>query len=61
MNKNRNTPKQFYRHLIIYIIVNLMLFVLDVLDGGGWWFYFPLIGWGILVVIQALRTFVFEG
>lgn len=40
--------KGFYSHLTAYVLVNLLLFGIDMLDGGGdTWFYWPLMGWGI--------------
>lgn len=50
----------FYIHLLVYLAVNGGLFVINLLtrDGnGGWWFYWPLAGWGIGLVIHALTTF----
>ncbi len=39
--------KGFYVHASAYVLVNVALFVINLLVGGGWWFYWPLIGWGI--------------
>jgi len=50
--------KGFYTHLAIYVLVNAGLFVINlVTDGGQYWFYFPLIGWGIGIVAHALSVF----
>ena len=43
-----------YGHAMVYAIVNTALFVLDQLTPGGPWFYWPLIGWGIALVINAV-------
>ena len=43
-----------YGHAMVYAIVNTALFVLDRLTPGGPWFYWPLIGWGIALVINAV-------
>jgi hypothetical protein len=48
----------FYSHLIMFVLVNALLFVVDVLTPGGWWFYWPLFGWGIGVGIHAMSVFV---
>lgn len=45
-------------HLMIYAVVNLCLFAIDVLTGGGWWFFWPLLGWGIGLIVHVLVTFV---
>jgi hypothetical protein len=49
----------FYIHLLVYVAVNTGLFVINALtrDGGTWWFYWPLLGWGIGLAIHALVTF----
>jgi hypothetical protein len=38
--------KGFYVHASAYVLVNLALLVINVLVGGGWWFYWPLIWLG---------------
>ncbi|HEX3301983.1 MAG TPA: 2TM domain-containing protein [Thermomicrobiales bacterium] len=53
--------KGFYTHLIIYLVVNAFLFAIDFIDGGSWWFYWPLLGWGIAVAIHGAVTFGVEG
>ena len=53
--------KGFYTHAAIYVLVNIMLFVINLLTGGGWWFYWPLIGWGIGLGVHALNVFGFGG
>jgi len=56
--KQTRTPSEnFRRHQItyIYIIVNIFLLVLDVLDGGGWWFFYPLIIWVVYVAVERYR------
>jgi hypothetical protein len=45
-------------HLLVYAVVNTALFVIDLLTGGGWWFFWPLLGWGIGVLLHVLTTFV---
>jgi hypothetical protein len=53
----------FYLHLATYIIVNLMLiFIWHFATGGGYqWFVWPLMGWGIGVLLHGLGVFVFTG
>ena len=36
--------KGFYIHAATYVLVNIMLFVINLMTGGGWWFFWPLIG-----------------
>lgn len=50
--------KAFYIHLMIYVLVNLMLFLINVTsDPSKLWFLYPLGGWGIGIVIHSLTTF----
>lgn len=54
--------KSFYVHLLVYVLVNLWLFVLDLITmPGEWWFYWPLIGWGIGLTAHGLAVLVGEG
>lgn len=48
---------RFVRHAITFALVNLLLFAVDLLTGGGWWFFWPLFGWGIGLAIQAVSVF----
>ena len=49
--------KAFYSHLTAYIVVNFVLFLIDQTTPGPAWFYIPLIGWGLLVVLHALHAY----
>jgi hypothetical protein len=54
--------KGFYVHLGIYLIVNTMLFLINVLsDSGNYWFYWPLLGWGIGLAAHAFTVFAMGG
>lgn len=58
--KRAEELQEFYTHLLVYGVVNLGLFVINLLtkgDGGIWWFYWPLAGWGIGLAVHALATF----
>ena len=43
-----------YGHAVVYAIVNAVLFAIDYLTPGGPWFHWPLIGWGVGLVINAV-------
>lgn len=46
-----------YIHLLVFAVVNAGLFGINWLtrgDDGGWWFYWPLLGWGIGLFIHIL-------
>jgi hypothetical protein len=42
-------------------VINTGLFLINWLTrggDGGWWFYWPLLGWGVGVAIHVVVTFV---
>jgi hypothetical protein len=46
-----------YIHLLVYAVVNTGLFLINWATRGpegGWWFYWPLLGWGVAVAIHAM-------
>ena len=50
----------FYTHLAVYVLVNTFLFLLDItLSPDVLWFYWPLLGWGIAIVVHAVSVFGF--
>jgi len=52
----------FYIHLSVYLAVNLLLVIINLSSSSeGFWFQYPLLGWGIGVVFHALSVFVFAG
>ena len=49
--------KAFYVHLVIYILVNMMLFTINITSNSDvMWFLYPLAGWGIGIVIHGLTV-----
>ena len=50
--------KQFYYHLAAYVIVNVGLFLLDLVTSPGrFWFQWVLFGWGIALFAQWITIF----
>ena len=50
--------KGFYIHLTVYVVVNILLFSINMLTSPGYlWFFWPLMGWGIAVVLHSLAVF----
>lgn len=48
-----------YIHILVYLVVNASLFAINWFStggDGGWWFYWPLLGWGIGLVIHLLTV-----
>lgn len=51
--------KEFYRHLTVYLLVNIFIFAINLYNFQGyWWFVYPLGGWGIGLIIHGLSIFV---
>lgn len=59
VRKRVEALKGFYIHATAFVLVNIALFTINLLVGGGWWFYWPLIGWGIGFGAHALGVFGF--
>jgi hypothetical protein len=51
--------KGFYIHAMAFVLVNVALLSINALVGGVWWFYWPLMGWGIGLGLHALAVFGF--
>ena len=52
--------KGFYIHLIVYVVVNLILFSINMITSpDNLWFVWPLMGWGIGFALHALSVFGF--
>lgn len=50
--------KGFYFHIITYILVNAVLVVINLLTSPEHlWFIWPIIGWGVGLVIHAFSVF----
>ena len=50
--------RKFYGHLSVYAIVNTGLFLINMMTSPeSLWFIWPLMGWGIGIVVHALRVF----
>jgi hypothetical protein len=52
--------KSFYGHLAVYATVMTLLFFINLLTPGPWWFQWPLFGWGIAIALQALGVYGFD-
>ena len=47
----------FFIHLLAYVVVNIGLVVINVLTSPSYyWFIWPMMGWGIGVMADALTT-----
>lgn len=51
--------RAFYLHLAVYLAVQVMLFGIWALAGGGYpWFLFAIMGWGIGLVAHGATAFL---
>ena len=50
----RQKRRAFTRHLLTFLIVNGGVFLFDWFDGGRWFFQFPLLVWGILLLLIGM-------
>ena len=58
--KRAKAKMGFYTHLIVYIIVNILLVSIWYFTSDSselLWFVFPLVGWGIALVIHGVVAF----
>jgi len=52
----------FWSHVAVYIIVNLGLFLINILTTPNQlWFYWPLLGWGIGLFAHGFHVFGARG
>jgi hypothetical protein len=50
--------KGFYIHVIIYVLVNLLFFLVNILRSSDeLWFIWSLIGWGVGLAAHAIGVF----
>ena len=49
--------KGFYIHLGAFVMVMCTLLVIDAFTGPGWWVQWPLVGWGIGLLVHAFGVF----
>jgi hypothetical protein len=48
---------QFVSSLLVYVLVNALLYLVDRQFSHGTWFYWVLLSWGIVLVFQLRRVF----
>ena len=63
--KRARRLREFYGHLLTYILVSVLLVIIDLATGssgdtfiGLKWAYWPIFGWGIGVAIHAISLFL---
>jgi hypothetical protein len=54
--------RDFYGHVIIYLIINVFLIVVNLISTPErLWFYWVTLGWGIAVILNAISVFGIGG
>jgi len=54
--------KGFYTHLIIYITINALLVILNLVTSpGSWWFYWATIFWGFGLAWHGISVYSNQG
>ncbi|WP_417940099.1 2TM domain-containing protein [Flavobacterium sp. RS13.1] len=52
--------REFYEHLTVYILVNPIVIVVNIMTSPGYlWFIWCLMGWGMAIVLHGLKVFSF--
>ena len=49
--------RNFYSHLSLFSVINLILLAVDLSTPGGPWFFYPLLGWGLVLGLHAAQTY----
>ncbi|MCI5074169.1 2TM domain-containing protein [Oricola sp.] len=48
----------FYKHLAVYAVVCVLLLVINFLtEPGSYWVIWPVLGWGVAIIIHAVTVF----
>jgi len=54
--------KKFYYHLGVYIVMSTFFVVLNLVTSpDALWFYWPMLGWGLGLLLQGVRVFTNAG
>jgi hypothetical protein len=60
--KRVRSIRDFYGHVLIYLVVNIFLLVINlVMTPDRLWFFWVTLGWGIAVVLNAIAVFGIAG
>jgi hypothetical protein len=59
--KRVSAKRKFYRDLVAYVVINSLLVIIWAFPAGrGYpWFWFPIGGWGIFIILDYFKVFVF--
>mgnify|MGYP001821841427 CR=1 FL=1 len=52
----------FYIHLTVFVAIILLLAIINLMTSPQtFWFQWPLMGWGVAIVLHAVAVFIFRG
>ena len=53
--------RRFYTILVVYLALSLLWFAIDLLTGDDLWFYWPMLGAGLIVAVIGIALFGIGG
>lgn len=56
-DRQMRAKQKLQRHAAIWASFSVFFFLLDILTAGGEWFFFPVLGWGVGLAVQAVRYY----
>ena len=60
--KRVKKKKEFYQHFGSYLVMSAFFFLLNAVTSfGNWWFYWPMLGWGIGIAFHYIDVFGIPG
>lgn len=60
--KRVKAKKDFFSHLGTYLVMGTFFFLLNAVTSfGNWWFYWPMLGWGLAVLFHYVDVFGIPG
>ena len=57
MRRQVRARLDFYSHARLYLFASFLLVAIDVATPGSWWFFWPVVGWGIGVLVHSAIAF----
>ena len=56
--KRVEEKKKFYQHLSTYVVMSIFFYMINYLSNPGhWWFYWPMLGWGVGLLFQYMNAY----
>lgn len=50
--------KSFYGNLTSYVLIIPFLAIINMITSpSDWWFYWPMLGWGLGIILHAIQVF----